>query len=850
MCRSPDLFPTYVSLSDILAGIRSRKYHRCILRSSGRPTASGAECWTECYAIIHKQDGQRVSIAVQGRENVNRALDGDVVAIEIIEEAGNATLSNDGNSLNKASAAGVGEVNQGTLEASTAMIEGLSVAAQGTQAAVALKGRVVGIIRRNWKQYAGSLIPFSDSPASKTVVVAIDDAAADDDMAVSEKALFVPLDNKLPRVVVSTRRLKQLLTQRVLVNIDSWPTNSPYPLGHFVRSFGAYGSKDVETAVLLHEYEVPHDAFTPAVMACLPPSDWRITEDIVSQRTDLRHLPVVSVDPPGCKDIDDALHCRRLPNGNFEVGVHIADVGYFVDPGSPLDVEAQHRSTSTYLVERRLDMLPGYLTTQLCSLRCKEDHLAFSVIWEMDANANIIDVSFCKSVIHSIASLSYGEAQAILDDPSRGGEMCESLRQLNRLAKQLGQRRREAGALSLASSEVRFQFSDDSADPTDVTSYELKESNSMVEEWMLIANITVAKKILRHYPTLSILRRHQPPSKQQFAPLLAAAQAVGVSLVIDSSKTLADSLDAATRTDDPMFNKLLRMLSTRCMQPAQYFCSGELPKDQWHHYGLATPVYTHFTSPIRRYADLLVHRLLAAAINVTSLPVQNADRSRQHDICTHMNRRHKAAQYIQRDSTKLHTLLYFRKNSSSENAYILTVAKDRFNVIIPKFGVESAIEISSIVRHVWQNTMSEKKLKRVDNAAYNDGYVFDEDRYTISICSDPEHSGIHKTYRVFDKVQVKISVSEESSDGAPQRTLVIELIDDAGVAIKNVPMQIPTASPDESTATAVATKEAPVTSKGVSTSTTSATDSSSNKKRKVESNSNSTPSTDKKKGKK
>jgi exosome complex exonuclease DIS3/RRP44 len=752
---------------------------------------------------------------VQGRENVNRALDGDVVAIEIVHEedekvtASSVDSNTIGDSATNNPAAGVGEVNQGTMEASTALIEGLSV---GGSAAAPLRGRVVGIIRRNWKQYAGSLIPFNDphsSAYSKGVdansSAAVDEAALDDDLMVSEKALFIPLDKKLPRVVVSTRRLKQLMTQRVLVNIDSWPTNSPYPLGHFVRSFGAYGSKDVETAVLLHEYEVPHDAFSPAVMACLPPTDWRITEELVAQRTDLRHLPVVSVDPPGCKDIDDALHCRRLPNGNFEVGVHIADVGYFVDPGSPLDLEAQHRSTSTYLVERRLDMLPGYLTTQLCSLRCKEDHLAFSVIWEMDQNANIIDVSFCKSVIHSIASLSYGEAQAILDDPSRGGEMCESLRHLNRLAKQLGQRRREAGALTLASSEVRFQFADDSADPTDVTSYELKESNSMVEEWMLIANITVAKKILRHYPTLSILRRHQPPSKQQFAPLLAAAQAVGVRLVIDSSKTLADSLDAATRKDDPMFNKLLRMLSTRCMQPAQYFCSGELPKDQWHHYGLATPVYTHFTSPIRRYADLLVHRLLAAAINVTSLPVQNADRIRQHDICTHMNRRHKAAQYIQRDSVKLHTLLYFRKNPSSENAYILTVAKDRFNVIIPKFGIESAIEIPAIVRHMWSKALPEKKLRRLDNDAYINGFAFDPDRYTISIFSDAEHSGVLKTYRVFDKVTVQISVSEESTDGAPQRTLVIELLDDEGNPIKNVSFDVePTPSTKASSSAAIA----------------------------------------------
>lgn len=251
--------------------------------------------------------------------------------------------------------------------------------------------------------------------------LSLDTIDASDDA--SERALFIPLDQKLPRVLINTRRLEELMKCRVLVSIDSWPCNSAYPIGHFVRSFGSAGVKDVETSVLLHEFEVPYESFSPAVMACLPPPDWKITEELIAERTDLRHVPVVSIDPPGCKDIDDALHCTRLPNGNLECGVHIADVGYFVHPGSAVDLEAQHRSTSTYLVERRLDMLPGYLTTQLCSLRSNEDHLAFSVIWEMDDDANIIDVQYCKSCIHSVASLTYDEAQAMLDDPSRDDQV-------------------------------------------------------------------------------------------------------------------------------------------------------------------------------------------------------------------------------------------------------------------------------------------------------------------------------------------------------------------------------------------------------------------------------------------
>ena len=253
---------------------------------------------------------------------------------------------------------------------------------------------------------------------------------------------------------------------------------------------------------------------------------------------------MVSIDPPGCKDIDDALHCTRLPNGHYEAGVHIADVTHFVAPDSPLDKEAARRATSTYLVERRLDMLPGLLTTELCSLRSKEDHLAFSVLWEMDGEGNIHDVRFTKSVIHSVASLTYDQAQTMLDDPTvpditdkgpppsegGGGEkqgegeeldrtVGRSVKLLNHFARKLRQRRIEMGALTLASPEVRFKFErdnesgDSNSNPTDVSQYQLKEANALVEEWMLLANITVSKKILRHYPTLGMLRRHQPPSR-------------------------------------------------------------------------------------------------------------------------------------------------------------------------------------------------------------------------------------------------------------------------------------------------------------------------------------------------
>jgi exosome complex exonuclease DIS3/RRP44 len=206
--------------------------------------------------------------------------------------------------------------------------------------------------------------------------------------------------------------------QRILVAIDSWNKDSIFPMGHFVKALGAAGDKSTETEVLLLEHDVPHQEFALQVLNCLPIEGdlWIVKDEHLRGRADLRHLNVCSIDPPGCTDIDDALHVRQLPNNNYEVGVHIADVTYFVKPNTPLDDEAALRGTTVYLVNKRIDMLPGLLGTNLCSLHSKVDRLAFSCIWELNAEAEIVNVSFTKSIISSKESFTYEEAQTRIDD--------------------------------------------------------------------------------------------------------------------------------------------------------------------------------------------------------------------------------------------------------------------------------------------------------------------------------------------------------------------------------------------------------------------------------------------------
>jgi len=577
------LYPEYLGKEQVEQRLMSGSLFKGTLRvrHGGR--------WDDAYVVV-QSGSERVSVGVAG-ERVNRATEGDIVAVEILPRSEWTNPSEDKPKVPEDEE----ETEAGICEATSAPRPGdLESLAPGPRKRSDSKkpeeptGRVVAVLRRNWKSLCGSILMESDEsrPAKGG----------------HASVLVSPVDKKIPRIKIQTRQLESLVGKRIIVAIDSWPCDSRYPKGHYVSTLGNIGEKSVETAVLLLEHDIPTGDFSGEVLACLPPEGWSITEENMVGRRDLRHLPVMSIDPPGCRDIDDALHWRQLPSSdNWEVGIHIADVTYYVEPGSPLDLEAANRSTSTYLVDRRLDMLPKMLTEKLCSLVGHQDRFAFSVILEVTPDGQIVDADFCKSVIHSIGAHTYGEAQEMLDDPNHPEKVkAEAVLKLNHLAKIFRRRRMEAGALTLASPEVRFVLDTETQNPLDVAMYALKETNALVEEFMLLANITVGKKILRHFPTLSLLRRHPAPNKAQFTPLVSAANAVGVDIRIGDSRELADSLDAAVRLDDEYFNKLLRIMCTRCMAPAQYFSSGEQAPEDWHHYGLATPIYTHFTSPIRR----------------------------------------------------------------------------------------------------------------------------------------------------------------------------------------------------------------------------------------------------------
>ncbi|CAO2834115.1 unnamed protein product [Amaranthus hypochondriacus] len=662
------IYNEHKPMSEITAGLHRGIYHQGKLRVN---RYNPFEAYVGSESIGDE-------IVIHGRTNMNRAFDGDIVVVELLpqdqwhDEKSKIVDEDEDEDEN------VHLVPSSADDApkSTNFHNSSADATSSSRPS----GIVVGIIKRNWHSYCGSIEPMP-LPAGGGGIA---------------HALFVSKDRRIPKIRIQTRQLGNLLDKRIIVAVDSWDRLSRYPTGHYVRTIGEIGDRDTESEVVLIENDINSRPFSSQVLACLPPLPWSVSPEHLSDpnREDLRHLRIFSVDPPGCRDIDDALHCTPLPNGNFELGVHIADVTNFVHPGTPLDDEASQRGTSVYLVERRIDMLPKPLTEDICSLRSDVERLAFSVIWEMTPQADIISSRFTKSVIKSCAALSYVEAQARMDDSRLVDPLTTDLRNMNALAKIMRQRRIDRGALTLASAEVKFQIDTETHDPLDIGMYQIREANQMVEEFMLAANISVAEKILKHYPFFSLLRRHPTPTREMLEPLLRTAAAIGLDLDVSSSKALADSLDRAVG-NDPYFNKLIRILATRCMTQAVYFCSGDLSPPEYVHYGLAAPLYTHFTSPIRRYADVIVHRLLAASLGISKLPAVFQDRPQLTSIADNLNYRHRNAQMAGRASVELHTLIYFRKRPTDAEARIVKIRSNGFIVFVPKYGIEGPVYLTT-----------------------------------------------------------------------------------------------------------------------------------------------------------
>ncbi|XP_028812152.1 DIS3-like exonuclease 1 [Denticeps clupeoides] len=730
-------FADHLPAEVLEAGIKSGRYIQGTLNVNKHRAQH--EAFVRFEGSASKNTELNSDILVCGGKHRNRAVQGDVVAVELLP---------------------VKEW-QGR---NTALTEGLGEDKTGdeTQSQPMPTGRVVGILQRNWRDYVVTFPPWEEVQSQSRN---------------SQRILVTPWDYRIPKIRISTQRAKDLQDHRVIVRLDSWESTSLYPNGHTVRVLGKAGELETEVQTILVECCIYAPPFSEAQLKEMPVNSeenpWKVDPSEVNARLDLRdtHL-VFSIDPLGCEDVDDTLSVQVLPGGKrLQLGVHIADVTHFVQEGSLTDLEARARATTYYLADRRYDMLPAVLSADLCSLLGGVDRYAMSVLWELDAQSlSVCKVWYGRTIIRSTYQLHYELAQALLNGEQvevpelaqmeqaerdqRLTELRQALELLTRLARHLRAQRDKGGALELEGVEVRAQLDSD-RNITALVPKQPLEVHETVAECMIYANHWVARKIQEHFPHQALLRRHPPPRQEFFNRLIDCAKTRGFSIDTRSNKALADSLDQAADPLDPLVNRLLRMMATQAMSNAQYFSTGACPEEQYYHYGLALDRYTHFTSPIRRYADIIVHRLLMSAISAEKESGPNTHlvpNKELEELAQQINSRNRAAQIAQKQSTELFQCLYFKDKDPVTDercvadAVVYSIRANGMLVFVPRYGLKGAVYLKNRDGHVLS-------LKRDGSCVWQPGSL---QRYPDKISSTTS-IGTH-TFNVFDHITVRVSV--------------------------------------------------------------------------------------------
>jgi len=455
----------------------------------------------------------------------------------------------------------------------------------------------------------------------------------------------------------------------VVAKIEDWPKKADSPFGSIIQVLGKPGEHDTEIHAILAEYGLPYD-FPREVEAYAENIDTSIQESEIKNRRDMRETLTFTIDPKDAKDFDDALSFKKLENGNFEIGIHIADVSYYLKEGTILDEEAYSRATSVYLVDRVVPMLPEVLSNFACSLRPNEEKYTFSAIFEINPKAQVINQWFGRTVIYSDQRFAYEEAQYIIEtkdntipeDISITGnsyvvkdEIVEATLKLDELAKILRRNRLASGAISFDKVEVKFNLNEE-AEPVGVYFKVSKDANHLIEEFMLLANRKVAEYIGKQNKTF-VYRIHDEPNEDKLFGLQGIISKFGYSINMKSKKEISQSLNQLLQdVNGKKEQNLVDTLTIRTMSKAKY------STDNIGHYGLAFDYYSHFTSPIRRYPDVMVHRLLQHYLDGG----KSADADIYEEKSAHSSNMENLATSAERDSIKYMQVKYMQDHQDEE----------------------------------------------------------------------------------------------------------------------------------------------------------------------------------------
>ncbi|AMA50536.1 ribonuclease R [Flavobacterium covae] len=500
----------------------------------------------------------------------------------------------------------------------------------------------------------------------------------------------------------------------VLVKIEDWPKKADSPFGSVEKVLGRPGEHDTEIHAILAEYGLPYD-FPVEVEAYAKKLDTSIQAEEIAKRRDMRNVLTFTIDPKDAKDFDDALSFQILENGNYEIGVHIADVSHYVQEGTILDDEAFKRATSVYLVDRVVPMLPEVLSNFACSLRPHEEKYTFSAVFEINAKAQVVNQWFGRTVIYSDQRFAYEEAQHIIETKGNTipaeislteetyivpDAIVEATLKLDELAKILRRNRMNNGAISFDKVEVKFKL-DENDEPVGVYFKIAKDANHLIEEFMLLANRKVAEFIGKQKKTF-VYRIHDEPDENKLMNLQGVISKFGYSLNFKSKDTISKSLN--TLLENVVGKKEQNMVDTlaiRTMSKAKY------STENIGHYGLAFDYYSHFTSPIRRYPDVMVHRLLQQYLD----GAKSADEEAYEEKCVHSSNMENSASNAERDSIKYMQVKYMQDHKDQEFLGVISG--------VTEWGI-----YVEIVENKCEGMIRIREIKE-------DYYTFDEKQYAL-----------------------------------------------------------------------------------------------------------------------
>jgi len=509
--------------------------------------------------------------------------------------------------------------------------------------------------------------------------------------------------------------------QKAVARIVEWPKNTKNPFGEIIEVLGNQGDNDTEMHAILAEFGLPFK-FPVQVEKVAEKISEAITNEEISSRRDFRAVPTFTIDPEDAKDYDDALSLQTLPNGNLEVGVHIADVTYYVKQDSEIDEEAYERATSIYLVDRTIPMIPEKLSNNICSLRPNEDKLCFSAVFEMDHDARLLNEWFGRTVINSDKRFSYQEAQQVIDT---GEGACKNeVLVLHDLAQKLRNERFKSGSISFERDEVKFEL-DEKGRPVRVFFREYGTANELIEEFMLLANKRVASLIGKvedkNAQKTFIYRVHDKPNIEKLEKFAEFISKFGHRINLGSSKKIADSLNKVLNdVKGKKEQDLVENLALRSMAKAEY------STDNIGHYGLGFKYYTHFTSPIRRYPDMMVHRLLSLYMNSGS----SQNKNKYEKKCLHSSKMEQLAVEAERASVKYKQVEFMM---------------DRVGQIFD--GIISGVTEWGIYVEIIENTC--EGMIHIRNLT-DDFYEYDEENF----CITGKHTG--RKFQLGDPVKIQV----------------------------------------------------------------------------------------------